>query len=417
MRRRALAAGVLSVVVLAVACSDEPEIAIPVRDAPPSRHGAMRDALASEARSLAFDDGDWWGDLGDAPFYGLAWLAHRQWSGEASEEDRARGAAALERARRLFAEELLEGDLQEKVMAALGVIELVSAGGDAGDLQGLDSFVDRLDSLVSTLGDYLGGVAEESWAIRTYGPTSVTALVALLEAQYAAHVGGPRAADRRERALAIDRAIVARAHDDLVDVSSGRAARGYAFAPGRPELFLYPNVAMLMLKARLFRLTRDPAFRLEARAIYAAIQPLKLSDAPARYASPYAAAALGTGPRGAATLSSQNYVALALSLLFEITGETRFVEEADRVLDGIEQMRGAYCLSDVHDVACEPGCGPGQACVTARCTADRCATGLLHHLVDGRLAERGEGTLFCAGCNLQTLYVLGYRRALAREAF
>jgi hypothetical protein len=82
-------------------------------------------------------------------------------------------------------------------------------------------------------------------------------------------------------------------------------------------------------------------------------------------------------------------------VLFEITGDQRFVDEADRVLDSIETMRGNYCVGDA-----EP---------------QRCGNGLLHHFVDGRLAEPGDGTLFCSGCNLQTLYVLGYRRALANE--
>src|SRR5690606_9289137 len=131
------------------------------------------------------------------------------------------------------------------------------------------------------------------------------------------------------------------------------------------------------------------AYRLEARALYAAIQPLKLSDAPARYASPYATSLVGATTNDVSTLSSQNYLALALMLLFEVTSDQRFVDEADRVLDSIEQMRGSYCIEQ------------------------RCADGLLHHFVDGRLAEPGDGTLFCSGCNLQTLYVLGYRRGLA----
>jgi len=55
--------------------------------------------------------------------------------------------------------------------------------------------------------------------------------------------------------------------------------------------------------------------------------------------------------------------------------------------------------------------------VSTSCTGDRCATGLLHHVVDGRLANASDPTLFCSGCNLQALYVLGYRRSLAGEAF
>jgi hypothetical protein len=183
------------------------------------------------------------------------------------------------------------------------------------------------------------------------------------------------------------------------------------------DIDLYPNVSMILLEARLFRLTRDETYRLQARALYGAIQPLKLSDVPARYASPYAAVSLGAKTREVATLSSQNYLALALTLLFEITGERRFSDEADRVLDAIESMRGPWCLAQVHTEKCAPSCGAAQACVSATCTADRCTTGLLHHVVDGRLANATDPTLFCSGCNLQALYVIGYRRALAGEPF
>jgi hypothetical protein len=62
-------------------------------------------------------------------------------------------------------------------------------------------------------------------------------------------------------------------------------------------------------------------------------------------------------------------------------------------------------------------CGGGQACVGSACTADRCTTGLLHHVVDGRLANGSDPTTFCSGCNLQTLYVIGYRRSLSNEPF
>ena len=186
-------------------------------------------------------------------------------------------------------------------------------------------------------------------------------------------------------------------------------------APGDPRVDLYPNVAMLILEGRLFRLTHDEAYRLEARGLYAAIQPLKLF--PTRYASPYAAAMLGAKTPDVATLSSQNYLALALMVLFEITGDRKFVDEADLILDGIEGLRGPWCLAQVHHESCTPACATMQACVVDRCEVDRCQTGLLHHEVDGRLAMPGDATLFCSGCNLQTLYVVGYRRSLAKEPF
>ncbi|MDF2697509.1 MAG: hypothetical protein K0S65_5892, partial [Labilithrix sp.] len=399
-------------------CSEDSDVKVPVRPAPASRHAALVAALVDDARAFAFTGGDWEEDLGDAPFYGLGWLSRRAESGNLDAEGRARRDAALAHARTLLEGNLLEGDVQDRVTAVLGVIEYIGASHDRSVVPLVDDFVDRLDSLTRTLGDYIEVGADRSWALRTYGPTAVTALVALVHAQYALLVGGPRVQERLDRALALDAKLRERALSDLSDAATGRQARGYAFAPGQPGLYDYPNLAMLLLKARLFRLTKREEFRLEARAVYAALQPLKLSDAPARYSSPYAKASLGIDSRDLSTLSSQNYLALGLLLLFEITGEQRFVDEADRVLDGIAAMRGPWCTSSVHDpAACAPACSDGQACVSHACAADRCTTGLLHHVVDGRLALPTDGTLFCAGCNLQTLYVAGYRRALAGEAY
>jgi hypothetical protein len=420
--RRAIGLAAVALTGAVIACTDEPASDVPVRPAPASRHAALVDALAADARAFAFEDGDWEEDLGEAPFFGLAWLARRDASGELDADGRARRDAALARAKTLLADSLLEGgrgsSLDDKVMAALGLIEHVGASRDRSLVPVLDDFVDRLDTHTRTLGDYVEQGADDGWALRAYGPTAVTALVALVEAQYALLVGGDRRRERIQRAVAIDAKIRERALTDLTDASTGRRVRGYAFAPGDPALIDSPNLAMLLLKARLYRLTRDEVFRLEARSVYVALQPLKLTDSPARYSSPYAQASLGIESRDLTTLSSQNYLTLGLLLLFEITGDQRFVDEADRLLDGIAAMRGPWCTSNVHDpAACSPTCSSGQACVSSACTADRCTTGLLDHVVNGRLASPQDGTLFCAGCNLQTLYVTGYRRMLAREPY
>ena len=418
--RSVLAGAFVLAITGAVACESATGDQVPVRPAPPSRHAALREALTTDARGLSFENGDWLEDLGDAPFFGLGWLARRAADGPLPPEDAARLDASLARARVLLASDLLSGDLQEKVMAALGVIEHVTAAherGDSPDVVAVDAFLDRLDHLVGGLGDYLAGVEDASWAVRTYGPTAVTALIALVHAQYALLVDNDLTAAHLARAVELEQKITDRALRDLADAATGRSARGYAFGPGHSEIDLYPNVSMILLEARLFRLTKNETYRLQSRALYGAIQALKLSDVPARYASPYAAVLLGAKTREVATLSSQNYLALALMLLFEITGEARFSDEADRVLDAIETMRGPWCLAEVHHEVCAPVCGAGQACVSTSCTGDRCMTGLLHHVVDGRLANASDPTLFCSGCNLQALYVIGYRRALAGEAF
>ncbi|MDB4944237.1 MAG: hypothetical protein JWP97_3771 [Labilithrix sp.] len=413
---------VLAVLGGAFACTRQDEATtFPVTPAPPSRHDALREALTEDARSLSFRDGDWLEDLGDAPFYGLAWLARRNQDGPLTGDDALRLQAAHARARTLLAAGLLDGDLQEKVMGALGLIEAIAAAGDRADpadRAALDELLARLDGLVSSLGDYLGGVSDASWAVRTYGPTAVTALVALVHAQYALSLQGDLVAGHLDRAVALEQRITDVALADLADAPSGRSVRGYAIGPGSAALDLYPNVAMMLLEARLFRLTGKDLYKLQARSIYAAIQPLKLSDVPARYASPYAASSVGATTANVATLSSQNYLALALMVVFEVTGDRSFIDEADRVLDAIETMRGPWCLAEVHrSETCAPVCASGSACVGDACTADRCTTGLLHHVVDGRLANATDPVVFCSGCNLQTLYVLGYRRALAAQPF
>jgi hypothetical protein len=399
---------------LALACSSGPDPApeptFPRAKAPPSRHAALNDALVRELPGLSFAAGDWLEDYGDAPWYGIV----------ATERlgDAARRDAALQRARALVTEDLLKGDIQEITMSGLGLIEHLAATGDRSDLGRIDDFVDRLDRLAVGFGWYLDLGGDLSWALKTYGPTSISALIGLVNAQYVLLVGGARAQERLDFAREMDEHIRERALGPLQDWDNARTVTAFKFGKEKSGLFLYPNVAMIALEARLFRLTRDARYLDGAKATYDAIQPLRLSAAPARYYSPYSAAEMGAKTRDYSTLSSHNYLALSLLLLFEGTGEARFADEADRVLDAIERMRGRWCLSNVHDAAaCAGGCGAGRACVDKRCADDRCQDGVLHHVMDGRLAAPQDPSFFCAGCNLQSLYVLGYRRQLAGEAW
>lgn len=406
---------------LAGACSSEPTAPerFPVAPAPPSPHAALTATLRDEAAGLGFFEGDWLEDYGDAPFYGLAHHTRAAAGPSARPEDAARRDASLARARRVIAGSLLDGDLQEMVMSGLGLVEHVAATGDRADLPLLDDFVDRLDRLAGSFGYYLDLSPDTSWALRTYGPTAISALIGLLNAEYALSVGGPRASERLEWAKELERRTTERAFGDID--AGVKSVRAYRFSPSRGELFLYPNIAMLALEARLYRLTKDELYRVTARSVFSSIQPLKLSDAPARYRSPYSAAEMGAKTNDYATLSSQNYLALALLLLFEITGEARFVAEADRVIDGIAAMRGRWCVSHVHDAkACTPACLAPSVCAPSggkgACGDDRCQEGILHHVIDGRLALPTDASFFCAGCNLQTLWVLGYRDRLSAAA-
>jgi len=63
----------------------------------------------------------------------------------------------------------------------------------------LDGKIGRGVYLVGGLGDYLAGVEDASWAVRTYGPTAVTALVAIVHAQYALFIDSEHAGEHRDR--------------------------------------------------------------------------------------------------------------------------------------------------------------------------------------------------------------------------
>lgn len=379
------------------ACHDEAVAPAPVLP-PPFRHAAFWERLSADAAHFTQRHGDWLEDYGDAPFYGLAFYAY-----EAPQA----GAlfAARDRALQNITDvDFLQDDLQEVTMSALGLVAYVDATGDRSVLPTLDVFIDQLDSLVGGLGFYIGPDIVDSWALKTYGSTAISALLALINAEYAVRIGGARGPERAQWARDSAERIAELAFSDA----------GWALGPDRPGLYLYPNVAMLLLDGRLYQLTGDELHRERALAAYRAIQPLALADA--RYASPYSAAAMGATTSDYSTLSSHNYLMLALAVLFEITHDDRYVEELDRLLDTMEgKLYGSWCLSDVHMTSCAPSCDPGRVCLAGACSVDQCGHAVLHHWIDGRPALPSDPEFVCTGCNLQLLYVMWYRQhALTR---
>jgi hypothetical protein len=130
-----------------------------------------------------------------------------------------------------------------------------------------------------------------------------------------------------------------------------------------------------------------------------------------RYRSPYSAKTMSAKTDDYTTLSSQNYLILALMLLHEITGERRYLDEVDRVFDFIEQsLMGEMCAAEISADDCAPACAAKQVCLKKRCFADGCHCGVLHHWMDGRVAAPADPEYFCSGCNLQLLYDLWYRQ-------
>ena len=120
-------------------------------------------------------------------------------------------------------------------MAALGVIEHVAAS-QRSRRTSPRSMSSSIGSITSSarFGDYLAGVEDTSWAVRTYGPTAVTALVALVHAQYALLVDGDRARASTSTARSRSSSASPIARSPISPTrATGRSARAYAFGPGR----------------------------------------------------------------------------------------------------------------------------------------------------------------------------------------
>jgi hypothetical protein len=177
---------------------------------------------------------------------------------------------------------------------------------------------------------------------------------------------GHDAAAHLARADAVLAAIAAKAWDD--------ALGAYAFEPGEPKLYLYPNITNMLANARAAELTGDAKYLARFRALYAGIQPLKAA-AGDHYFSPYSAAYMGATDEDYATLSSQNYLMLALLVGYRLTGEAAWLEEIGALLGFLE----THLLKD------------GQ---------------ILHHWMNGGPAIPSHKEYYCSGCNLQTLYLL-----------
>lgn len=396
----AVALGVVGVPV--VGCDEAPAATFPVTPAPASRHDALHGELVTATPRFPFVDGRWPDDRGAVIFGGVAALARRRAGESLDPVSAAQLAAAVARARGVLLADTLDVPQPATIAAAIGMIDVIATTGDRSPLEVVESFVDRAWNAYARSVD--GGGLDMSF----YGPWTVSmAAGAVLFAHFALYVGGDRAGEMTERALAIDARVRSLAFGDLIDASSGVAARGYATAPGQVSLSVEPNAWMLLLKARLFRLTQREEFRLEARALVGAIAPLRLAS-PVRYLT---LRAQGDGLRPLVVLDDQSVLALALSVLFEITGDRRFIDEADALFDGIASLRGRWCLSDRISSTCVPLCEDGEACRTGTCVADQCDEGLLDVTLEDATPLPG----FSSDSNFGALYALGYRRSLAGQ--
>ena len=343
--------------------------AAPTPGAIVARHRAMLEAVAATMETpRVFSDGSWHEHYGDGLMFGPAWdLA--TWARTGEERHRARALQVLEAnvaKADAAAADLLGAldDLEAVAMALLGLLEAGQFVAVPAHVEAAERLLEPVDAFAAALGDYLEITAGE-FAATTYGPTAISSLVAL------AHLELALAWPEREAAAHVARAREVLDHigDRVWDVEAGR----YRFAPDDERLMLYPNATLMVAHARALQLSGDAVHADRVAAIWEGIQGLRAAGGD-HYHSPYSRAEADAIDEDYATLSSQNYMMMALWLAWKGTGERRYLEDLTLILGWIE----SHLFVD----------------------------GVLkHHWVNGRVADESDLYDFCSGCNLQTLYI------------
>lgn len=376
--------------------------------APPFQHQAFYEELKTYAEDFLFVGGDWKADFDDGAFYGPAFYAQ---AGKTENN-----AAFLQKAEQAYqdnlavvraVENLTDADVNDLAMSLLGLIEYIDATGDRSALTEIDEMIQMINDFVESAGHYLPPEMVPGYSMDTYGPTSINGLMGLISLQRAQVLGGAGTDKMVEFARKVGERIE----------EYNWSGTYYKFDEETDKLHLYPNVTMIIFNARLYQLTGKPGYKGRAVETYLGMQPLKVTAAdglvgPGRYRSPYSADDMGAQTDDYSTLSSQNYAMFALMLLYQITGEDKYLLEMNPILDFLEaHLVGQACLLDIsQDHLCDPACPAGQACLKADCFDNSCRTGILHHWMDGRLAIPDDLEFFCSGCNVQSLYLMWYRQ-------
>lgn len=292
-------------------------------------------------------EGNWEGDFGDATCYAPpVLLAHGQAACDETEIDLAN--EIIEREYKLI--DTFLNNSSEALIGGLGLTEVYEINQDervAEETRALIKIVDAAYALFNKNGLLPKSMSEN------YGQTVSTAIVAALQLQYVIKVD-PSDIERRNRALQIVDNIEAAAYD---------SAGFYIFEAGSTEMYLYPNVSMMLVHSLAYHFSKDAHHIEMAQSLLAAIEPLFLPGIDAyRYRD--------HDGSNYVSLSSHNYLTLALIQLFTETGDNMYLDKAKRTVDFI--LNRLYRDGIVH-----------------------------HHLENDQRSGR-----YCTGCNFQFLFIL-----------
>lgn len=334
------------------------------------------------------EDGNWDLDFGDAAYYGPAFFV-----GAGLKYDRDDyldiGLMGVEHDKAVLDRALGDlgyfmNDLEEVLMAAFALVETMAMTGNMEGLEKLDQVLDLVNTTADGFGTYIEADIP-SYALNTYGNTTVTASIALLNLRYAELLNTPLSSDRQAFGLKV------------IEVTDEKVWSGteYRFKPGVDKLYLYPNVTMILSNATAYALTGEEKYRERCRAIHAGIQPL-WDPVKKCYRSPYSAEFMGAQTDEYSTLSIHNFTLMGLALMHGITGDVKY---RDEMLDIVGFIQGyLYKTGDILE-SLEPVLSE---------TFDYDGGGILHHWMDGRLAVAEDPEYYCSGCNLQFLFVTFY---------
>jgi len=325
--------------------------------------------LQEDALVFGYEQGNWSEDYGDAAAFGPSYYVY---SGQEMQSEEYLRIAQEAADYNLFVVQqsvednawMLE-NMEEVFMAIQGLIEYTGVIPNEEAETALEELISKLDVMLQFSGDYIE-VSVGDFASSLYGPTSITSGFIIIQAQYANYID-PQSG-HLDRAKEVFETIDEVAWND----------NHYRFGRDIDTLYLYPNATMLIALNRMYQLTGEVLYLDRAEDLFQGIQPL-YDESMQFYFSPYSQESQGAQTDEYSTLSSQNYLILGLILTYENTGDASYLEEALRLLKRVKEL--------LYDEA------EGK---------------ILHHWIDGRAASHDDKTFFCAGCNLQVLYILWY---------
>ena len=258
---------------------------------------------------------------------------------------------------------------------SMSLLSLSRVGPLAGEnyVQSIDPLLQSLDTISLAVGDYFEITVGE-FATTSYGPTSVSNFLTINHIERAAGYE-----ENSEHHFDRARAMMTAIHD----VAWDEELATYRFAREDTRRMLYPNITFMLSYARMYQETGEEEFLEAFYRTYDGIEPLRAASGD-HFHSPYSFESMGATDEDYSTLSSQNYLMLALLSAYQSTGDKALLDEVNTILTFIETH-----LMD------------GDL--------------ITHHWIDGRAANHEDPWFFCMGCNLQTLYILVVRELIRME--